>query len=125
MLESAVRLDPRRPEARNMLGLGLARVGRTREAMEQFETALDARPDYASARFNLANALVKSGRLEEAIADFRQVLAGDPANSVIRERLAAALDARADALAEEGRRPEAEALHKEAENLRGTGEGAR
>jgi tetratricopeptide (TPR) repeat protein/mono/diheme cytochrome c family protein len=125
MLESAVRLDPRRPEARNMLGLGLARVGRTREAIEQFETALAARPDYASARFNLANALVKTGRLEEAIADFRQVLAGDPANSVSRERLAAALEARADALAEEGRRPEAEALRQEAEKLRGTGEGPR
>jgi tetratricopeptide (TPR) repeat protein len=122
MLESAVRLDPRRPEARNMLGLGLARVGRTREATEQFEAALAARPDYASARFNLANVLVKSGRLEEAIADFRQVLGGDPANPVIRERLAAALETRADALAEDGRRAEAEALRKEAAALRGTGE---
>jgi len=125
MLESAVRLDPRRPEARNMLGLGLARVGRTREATEQFEAALAARPDYASARLNLANALVKSGRLEEAIADFRQVLAGDEANPMIRERLAAALEARADALTEEGRRAEAEALRKEAEAVRGTGEARR
>jgi hypothetical protein len=125
MLESAVRLDPRRPEARNMLGLALARVGRTREATGQFEAALTARPDYASARFNLANALAKSERLEEAIADFRQVLAGDPANPVIRERLAAALEARADALAEEGRRPEAEALRREAEALRATGEARR
>ncbi len=125
MLESAVLLDPRRPEARNMLGLALARVGRTREATGQFEAALTARPDYASARFNLANALVKSGRLEEAIADFRQVLAGDPANPVIRERLASALEGRAGALAEEGRRAEAEALRKEAEALRGTGEARR
>jgi tetratricopeptide (TPR) repeat protein len=118
MLQSAVELDPHRPEARNMLGLGLARIGRTREAIEQFEAALAARPDYAGARFNLANALVKSGRLEEAIAGFRQVLAGDSANSIIRERLAGALEARATALVEDGKRTEAEALRKEAEALR-------
>jgi tetratricopeptide (TPR) repeat protein len=122
MLESAVLLDPRRPEARNMLGSALARVGRTREATEQFEAALAARPDYASARFNLANALVKSGRLEEAIADFRQVLAGDPGNPLIKDRLAAALEARASALAEDGRQAEAAALRKEAEALRGAGD---
>ena len=36
MLEAAVRLDPDRAEARNMLGLALAQTGRTREAAAQF-----------------------------------------------------------------------------------------
>jgi tetratricopeptide (TPR) repeat protein len=122
MLESAVRLDPRRPEARNMLGLALARVGRTREAIEQYAAALEARPDYPSARFNLANALVKSGQLEEAIADFREMLAGDSGNRVVSKRLADALEARANALTQEGRTAEADALRREAEVIRRPGE---
>jgi len=125
MLESAVRLNPARPDAHNMLGLALARVGRTREAIEQYAAALGERPDYSSARFNLANALVKGGQLEEAIADFRRVLAEDPANTLLRERLADALDTRARVLEMDGKRGDAAALRAEAQTLRGNGQAPR
>ena len=54
MLQAAVRIDPTRIEARNMLGLALSQTGRTREAAVEFAAALQMRPDFLSARFNLA-----------------------------------------------------------------------
>jgi tetratricopeptide (TPR) repeat protein len=87
-LGTAARLEPNRPEVRNMLGLGLATLNRNAEAIPQFERALKARPDYASARFNLATALAKSGRIDEAVANLRQILAANPDDPYARKRLA-------------------------------------
>jgi tetratricopeptide (TPR) repeat protein len=95
MLETAVRMQPERADARNMLGLALATTGRFAEAIAQYQRALNARPDLASARFNLANALVRSGRLEEGIKDYRMVKASDPNFAEVGERLAQALSAHA------------------------------
>ena len=94
-LESAVRMQPNRADAHNMLGLALATTGRSAEATEQYRMALQEQPDLAAARFNLANALSKSGRLEEAIANYRMVKEKDPGFMEVRERLAYALDAHA------------------------------
>src|SRR5262249_37747601 len=55
MLEAAVKIEPRRAEARNMLGLALAQTGRVREAAAEFAAALQIRPDYSGARVNLAS----------------------------------------------------------------------
>lgn len=93
-LERAVAADPGRPEARNMLGLALARVGRAAEAMAEFGAALKLRPAYAAARFNLANSQMRAGMLEEAIANLRQVVAANPADPLPRSRLNDALAAR-------------------------------
>jgi Flp pilus assembly protein TadD len=60
-LRAAVRLDPDRPEAHNMLGLALAANGRTAEAIAQYALAVHAGPEYWSARFNLATELAKAG----------------------------------------------------------------
>ena len=94
ILEAATRIDPAKPEAHNMLGAALARLGRTREATAQFEIALREQPDYQNARYNLANAQFKAGKLDEAIANFRAVVAAFPNDADARERLTQALEAR-------------------------------
>jgi Tfp pilus assembly protein PilF len=87
MLQTAVRLDPNHPEARNMLGASLAALGRTAEAIAQFRLALKARPDYQNARYNLARALVKTGMYDEAFENFRQILAALPQDTDVRNEL--------------------------------------
>ena len=93
-LETAVAAEPRRAEARNMLGLALQLVGRAAEATAEFETALRLRPDYSAARFNLANVQVKRGKLDEAIENLRKVVAANPADPLPKKRLDEALQTR-------------------------------
>jgi hypothetical protein len=94
MLEAAVRIDPNRAEARNMLGLALAQTGRTLEAAGEFVAALKVRPDFLSARFNLAAAELKIGDLDDAIANLELLAKAEPENETIRKRLVDALAAR-------------------------------
>ena len=56
-LEAAVRIDPKRPEAHDMLGSALSRVGRSQEGLRQFQLAVQADPEYMNARYDLAGAL--------------------------------------------------------------------
>ncbi len=86
-LRAAERLEPKRPEVHNMLGLGLAALNRNADAIAQYQLALRGRPDYASARFNLATALAKSGRIAEAVTNLRQVLAANPDDVYAKKRL--------------------------------------
>jgi Tfp pilus assembly protein PilF len=86
-LQAAARLEPNRPEVRNMLGLGLATLNRNADAVQQYELAIKARPDYASARFNLAAAQAKLGRVNEAVANLRQILAANPDDPYAKQRL--------------------------------------
>jgi len=95
VLEEAVRLDPGRAAAHNLLGSALAIVGRSGEAIEQFQRALELQADFVNARFNLANALLKSGRLDEAIENYRQVAAALPEDPLAKQRLEHALALRA------------------------------
>lgn len=85
-LETAVRLDPSRPEAHDMLGSGFASVGRTTEAIQQFRDALRVSPGYINARYNLANSLAKSGRYAEAVSEFKLVVDAFPQNATLRDR---------------------------------------
>jgi tetratricopeptide (TPR) repeat protein len=109
MLENAVRLDPSRAEAHNMLGAALARVGRVAEAIEELRLALRERPDFANARLNLANTLLRAGKLDEAVEDYRQVLVAAPSDQTVR----AAVETRARQLEDEGKTAEAAALFHE------------
>jgi hypothetical protein len=94
MLEAAVRIDPNRPEACNMLGLALSQTGRTRDAAAQFVAALKRRPDFLSARFNLAAVELKMGALDDAIGNLEILEKAEPENETIRQRLADAVAAR-------------------------------
>lgn len=85
MLEQAIRIDPARPEAHDMLGEAWAALGRTADAMEQFRLALRARPDYVDARYNLARALAKFGRFDEAVENFRPVAAAYPGSARLQD----------------------------------------
>jgi mono/diheme cytochrome c family protein len=109
MLEKAVRLDPSRSDAHNLLGTALARVGRVPEAIAHFRLALAQRPDFAGARLGLANALLRTGKFDEAIDNFRQVLAASPNDQSVR----AAVESNARQLEAEGRANEASALYRE------------
>ena len=93
VLQSAVRAEPGRAEAHNMLGLAFGQVGRAAEALQEFETALKLRPDYAAARFNLANAQIKAGNLDDAVRNLQLLVAADPADPLPKRRLEEALAA--------------------------------
>ena len=116
-LRAAARLDPDRPEVRNMLGLALAATGRNAEAMEQFALALRARPGYASARYNLATALARAGRVDEAVDNLRQVLAANPEDAAAKRRLSETLTLRGMLLLRDGKRDLAVAQFEEALQL--------
>ncbi len=109
MLENAVRLDPARPDAHDVLGAALARVGRVPEAIAQFRLALAERPDFANARLNLAGVLLRTGKLDEAIEDYRQVLAAAPNDPTVRT----AVESSARQLEAQGKNEEAEMLYRE------------
>jgi Flp pilus assembly protein TadD len=53
LLQKAVVLDPRIPQAHNSLGIVLLELGRVAEARSEFETALKLKPDYESPKKNL------------------------------------------------------------------------
>ena len=106
LLANAVRLDPWRPDAHDMLGAALARVGRVAEAVAELRTALKERPDFANARLNLANALLHAGQFDEAVEDYREVLAEAPDDESTR----AAVEAGARQLEYRGRTQDAEEL---------------
>ena len=86
-LEKAVGIEPKNPEARNMLGSAFAALGRTNDATAEFRLAIKERPDYQNARYNLARALIKSGHLDEALDLFRQVVAAYPGDAQARNGL--------------------------------------
>jgi Flp pilus assembly protein TadD len=65
---------PGNPYTQNNLGIALAAVEQTPEAIRHFRSALQLRPGYAEAEDNLGLALAESGRLPEAIAHYEGAL---------------------------------------------------
>ncbi len=55
-------------------GIALANAGKTREAIEQFEQAVQIEPDYDRAHVDLGNALLNIGEVKKAIAHCEQAL---------------------------------------------------
>ncbi len=85
-LETAVRAEPARADARNMLGLALAATGRNGDAIAQYEASLRLHED-GRARFNLANAQVKAGRLDDAVENYRRAMEAFPDDPLPKQRL--------------------------------------
>jgi tetratricopeptide (TPR) repeat protein len=87
----AVRMKPDDAIAHNLYGSALQTLGRSREALEQFQIAVRLKGDFVNARYNLARSLIKGGRLDEAVENLRDVVAAYPNDRAAREYLARAL----------------------------------
>jgi protein O-mannosyl-transferase len=61
-------------EAHSNLGLALLRRGKSDEAVDEFEKALNIKPDFFETHYALGVALAQKGELQEAITQFREVL---------------------------------------------------
>ena len=94
-LRVAVHAKPEDPIAHNLYGSALQTLGRSHEALEQFQLAVRLKSDFVNARYNLARSLIKAGRIDEAIENLRAVVAAYPNDRAARDYLASALAARA------------------------------
>jgi protein O-mannosyl-transferase len=65
--------------------------GRLDEAIAQYQTALQIRPDYVEAHYNLGTALYDKGSVDEAIAQFQQALQFRPRSEEAHNNLGIAL----------------------------------
>jgi tetratricopeptide (TPR) repeat protein len=70
----SVELDPKNPMVRSEYGLALVAVGRSEEALEQWQQASKLAPDYPDPLFNIALLYSQEGREAEAITLFKKVL---------------------------------------------------
>lgn len=71
--------DPRRANIFNDRGVAKWRLGKVREAVEDFNKAIELFPDFAVVYNNRGNALIDLGRLGEAVADFDRAITIAPA----------------------------------------------
>jgi tetratricopeptide (TPR) repeat protein len=106
-LEMAVKVDPKQSQGHNMLGAAFTRMGRAREAMDQFEQAVHIDAANVNARYNLVFALVKAGKPAEAEAQLRKVIATFPKDAGLHNLCG-------ELLAQQGKKREAIAQFDEA-----------
>jgi len=78
LLWEAASAAPRDAEVQNRLGEALDRIGALDAAIEAYQRAAAARPDFAGANNNLTLALVKAGRGAEAVTRARGRVAEAP-----------------------------------------------
>ena len=67
--------------AHNNLGGALFAQGRSVEAIQQYQRALEIKPDFVEARYNLANALAAQGRSTEAVEQYQKAFEYRPDNA--------------------------------------------
>jgi tetratricopeptide (TPR) repeat protein len=73
------------------LGVALAEIDKTDQAIEHYKVALSLKPDYADVHFNLAKALAEQGRIREAIPHYNEVLKLKPGDAGVYNSLGLAL----------------------------------
>jgi protein O-GlcNAc transferase len=78
--EQALRLAPRRVDARSNLGLVYLNLGRNEQAVEALSRALAIQPELAAARLFLGLAQFRAGRIEAAQRELTRVLDAQPAH---------------------------------------------
>ncbi len=76
--EEAVRIAPADPDAHRWLGEIASGEGRFEEALDHFDRALAAAPDYVRALLGRAQTLERMGRRPEAEESYRSALNADP-----------------------------------------------
>ncbi len=81
ILRAVLNDKPDNHEARQRLGVALARMKDLSGAISEFQRILEDQPDNDEIHFNLATVLAQTGRLEEAVPHYRKALAGDPTNA--------------------------------------------
>ncbi|MGD8661159.1 MAG: tetratricopeptide repeat protein [Desulfobacterales bacterium] len=91
LYQDCVRKSPAKARPRNNLGAILLHRGRLQEAVEEFQTALDLKPDYVDAHYNLGIAMVKQGNLADGIRHFSKTLNLKPRNVKALNNMAATL----------------------------------
>ncbi len=74
-LKGLLEMNPKDSFARYGLAQELARSGALTEAVEQYETLMNANPDYAAAYFHCGQSLEKLGRLDDARAVYEKGIA--------------------------------------------------
>jgi hypothetical protein len=70
-LKEILAVDPKNSFARYGLAMELANRGETAAAMAEFETLLDADPDYTAGYFMAAQTLATAGRTPEAVEQLK------------------------------------------------------
>jgi tetratricopeptide (TPR) repeat protein len=78
LLRKAVRLAPRDTACRNALGLCLMKLGRPRQALEEFDRVLAQQPALAFAHVNRGNALIALREANAAQDCYARALVHDP-----------------------------------------------
>ena len=86
LLEEALRLRPRYPEARVNLGRSLFLLGRLEEAIPEFEQAIALRPHDPVALNNLAFSRMNQGDLAETVRLYARALESQPAWAEVQHR---------------------------------------
>jgi predicted TPR repeat methyltransferase len=102
LMDAAMAAGYDSPELRHNRALALKAQGRHREAVREFERALDVAPGRLSTLFNLANTLRVLGETEEAKDRYMEVLDLDPVHTDALVNLSRLLESKgemADALA--------------------------
>jgi Flp pilus assembly protein TadD len=77
-LRKAVAQHPEDAVVQNSLGVALARMGKSAEAIAHYRKVVELSPDFPDAHGNLGAALLHAGRLDEAVAECRRALALSP-----------------------------------------------
>ncbi|MFH1312635.1 MAG: tetratricopeptide repeat protein [Candidatus Eisenbacteria bacterium] len=99
--QDTIQRNPEAWIARIHLGLALLEDDRPDEAVEQFNQALELKPDHVGAHVNLGDALGMLGRTDEAVISLQEALRLDPGNAKAYANLALVLEStnqRAEAL---------------------------
>jgi len=87
----AVQLSPRYAEARYYLANSLGDLGRTEEAITQYEEAIRWRANFPDAQLNLGSTLAGAGRVAEALPHFEEAVRLNPGSAQAQLNLAFAL----------------------------------
>lgn len=94
--QQAVALDPSNPQEYIALGGIYYQLRAFDRAQEQFQLAVNLKPDFANAYYNLGHALQEKGDLQGALAQYqtvKQLVANDKENLDLIEKEIAALEA--------------------------------
>jgi tetratricopeptide (TPR) repeat protein len=95
----AIGANPNLEMAHYNMGVELAAMGMTDEAIEQYEEALRIRPDFEKALNNLGSLLAQKGRIEEAVRCWTKAVEIEPEYTGVHYNLLIAYKQLGDSLA--------------------------